>query len=70
MTYRSFYTTFYPETIRGIIMLTYLWGLRPSETLGIEMADVHLGIDNYIAIKQMKFYKIRIVTFNDRSPLL
>ena len=59
MTYRSFYTTFYPETIRGIIMLTYLWGLRPSETLGIEMADV-----------QMKFYKIRIVTFNDRSLLL
>jgi len=70
MTYRSFYTTFYPETIRGIIMLTYLWGLRPSETLGIEMADVYLGIDNYIAIKQMKFYKIRIVTFNDRSLLL
>ena len=70
MTYRSFYTTFYPETIRGIIMFTYLWGLRPSETLGIEMADVHLGIDNYIAIKQMKFYKIRIVTFNDRSLLL
>lgn len=34
------------------------------------MADVHLGIDNYIAIKQMKFYKIRIVTFNDRSLLL
>lgn len=51
-------------------MLTYLWGLRPSETLGIEMADVYLGIDNYIAIKQMKFYKIRIVTFNDRSLLL
>lgn len=70
MTYRSFYTTFYPETIRGIIMLTYLWGLRPSETLGIEMADVHLGTDNYIVIKQMKFYNTRIVTFNDRSLLL
>ena len=66
MTYRSFYTTFYPEAIRGIIMLTYLLGLRPSETLGIEMSDVHLGTDNYIVIKQTKFYKTRIVTFNDK----
>lgn len=66
MTYRSFYITFYPEAIRGIIMLTYLLGLRPSETLGIEMSDVHLGTDNYIVIKQTKFYKIRIVTFNDK----
>ena len=66
MTYRSFYTTFYPEAIRGIIMLTYLWGLRPSETLGIEMSDMHLGTDNYIVIKQTKFNKTRIVTFNDK----
>lgn len=66
MTYRSFYTTFYPEGIRGIIMLTYLLGLRPSETLGIEMSDIHLGIDNYILIKQTKFYKTRIVTFNEK----
>lgn len=66
MTYRSFYTTFYPEAIRGIIMLTYLLGLRPSETLGIEMSDVHLGTNNYIVIKQTKFYKTRIVTFNDK----
>lgn len=62
MTYSSFYTTFYPEAIRGIIMLTYLWGLRPSETLGIKMSDMHLGIDNYIMIKQTKFNK----TSNDK----
>lgn len=66
MTYSPFYTTFYPEAIRGIIMLTYLWGLRPSETLGIEMSAVHLDTDNYIVIKQTKFYKTRIVTFNDK----
>lgn len=66
MTFRTYYTTFYPEAIRGIIMLTYLLGLRPGETLGIEMSDVHLGTDNYIVIKQTKFYKTRIVTFNDK----
>ena len=66
MTFRTYYTTFYPEAVRGIILLTYLLGLRPGETLGIEMSDVHLGADNYIVIKQTKFYKTRIVTFNDK----
>lgn len=51
-------------------MLTYLWGLRPSETLGIKMSDMHLGTDNYIVIKQTKFNKTRIVTFNDKVAFM
>jgi integrase len=47
-------------------MLTYLLGLRPGETLKIELSDVHLANDNYILIKDTKFYKSRMVPFNDK----
>lgn len=65
MTYRKWFAKNHPEAIQGIIMLTYLLGLRPGETLKIEMSDVHLANDNYILIKDTKFYKSRIVPFND-----
>ena len=66
MTYRTSYTKVYPEAIRGIIMLTYFLGLRPGETLKIDMSDVHLGDENYILIKDTKFYKSRLVPFNNK----
>lgn len=66
MTYRKWFAKNHPEAIQGIIMLTYLLGLRPGETLRIEMADVHLENENYILIKDTKFYKSRIVPFNDQ----
>lgn len=66
MTYRRWFAKNHPEAIQGIIMLTYLLGLRPGETLKIEMSDVHLANDNYILIKDTKFYKSRIVPFNDK----
>lgn len=66
MTYRKWFAKNHPEAIQGIIMLTYLLGLRPGETLKIEMSDVHIANENYILIKDTKFYKSRIVPFNDR----
>jgi len=69
MTYRSNYVKIYPEAIRGIIMLTYFLGLRPGETLKIEMSDVHLGDENYILIKDTKFHKSRLVPFNNKVSM-
>lgn len=66
MTYRKWFAKNHPEAIQGIIMLTYLLGLRPGETLKIEMSDVHLTNENYILIKDTKFYKSRIVPFNEK----
>lgn len=66
MTYRKWFAKNHPEAIQGIIMLTYLLGLRPGETLRIEMSDVHLANENYILVKDTKFYKSRIVPFNDK----
>lgn len=66
MTHRSNYIKIYPEAIRGIIMLTYFLGLRPGETLKIEMSDVHLDDENYILIKDTKFFKSRLVPFNNQ----
>lgn len=66
MTYRKWFAKNHPEAIQGIIMLTYLLGLRPGETLKIEMSDVHLSNENYILIKDTKFYKSRIVPFNEK----
>jgi integrase len=50
-------------------MLTYFLGLRPGETLKIEISDVHLGDDNYILIKDAKYYKSRIVPFNNQVAM-
>jgi integrase len=65
-TYRRWFAKNHPQAIQGIIMLTYLLGLRPGETLRIELSDIHLANENYILIKDTKFYKSRIVPFNDK----
>ena len=69
MTYRSKYVKIYPEAIRAILMLTYFLGLRPGETLKIEISDVHLGDENYILIKDAKYYKSRFVPFNNQVAM-
>jgi len=55
--------------IYAILMLTYFLGLRPGETLKIEISDVHLGDENYILIKDAKYYKSRFVPFNNQVAM-
>lgn len=55
-----------PVCVKIILQVTYMLGLRPSETLKINTSDVHLNQEEmYIAIRETKFYKSRIVPFND-----
>jgi len=65
LTYRKRFNIIYPESMRIIFMVTYLLGLRPSETLKLCIADVHLGNENYAVIRLTKFHKSRIVPFNN-----
>lgn len=65
LTYRKRFNIIYPESIRIIFMVTYLLGLRPSETLGLCMSDIHLGSENYAVIRLTKFHKSRIAPFNN-----
>jgi site-specific recombinase XerD len=55
-----------PVCIKMILQVTYMLGLRPSETLSIKLSDIHLSRDEmYIVIRETKFYKSRIVPFNE-----
>lgn len=56
--------TIYPECVRVILMLTYFLGLRISETLALEIQDINLD-ECYLRIKCTKFYKERLVTYNE-----
>lgn len=64
MTYQKRPTIIYPECVRAILQLTYVLGLRISETMNLRMKDVDL-INCCITIHESKFYTSRIVTFNE-----
>jgi len=70
MTYRTRFNILYPESVRVILMLTYLLGLRPGETVKLCISDIHLGDDNYALIRESKFYKSRLVPFNKQVASL
>ena len=54
-----------PYLVRMALVLTYTLGLRVHETLSITLNDVDM--DNcVITIQQSKFYKSRLVPFNDQ----
>lgn len=58
-----------PICIRYILMITYLLGLRISETLSIKIKDIDLE-KMYVHIHCSKFYKSRLVTFNEQVTKL
>lgn len=63
LTYQKNRSKIYPECVRHILMLTYFLGLRIHETMSLKIQDINLK-DNYVHIRESKFYKSRIVTFN------
>lgn len=64
LTYQKRRSIMYPEMVFYALVFTYSMGLRIRETLKIELGDINLS-QSYIHIKQTKFYKSRLVTFNN-----
>ena len=63
LTCRTGRKNIHPHTLRYILMLTYMLGLRISETVELRVDDIDLG--NYtVLIRESKHHKSRIVTFN------
>lgn len=59
----------YPECVKTILQLTYVLGLRISETMKLQIK--HVDIPNQcVTITESKFYTSRIVTFNDEVKIL
>jgi len=70
LTYRKRFNILYPESVRAILMIIYLLGLRPGEAVKLCLSDIHLdGHDNYVLIRETKFYKYRMVPFNNQVAL-
>lgn len=63
LTYQKNHSCIYPECVRYILMLTYFLGLRIHETMSLKIRDVDLN-NRCVYIRESKFYKSRIVTFN------
>lgn len=55
--------TIYQECARCILQLTYFLGLRISETIKLQIGDIDFK-NKCITIRESKFFKTRIVTFN------
>jgi site-specific recombinase XerD len=54
-----------PYMVRTVLVLTYALGLRIHETLAITLADIDLE-KLVITIQQSKFFKSRLVPFNEQ----
>ncbi len=54
-----------PYMVRTSLILTYTLGLRVHETLSITLADIDMN-NMIITIRQSKFYKSRLVPFNQQ----
>ncbi len=63
LTYQKNRSTVYPECVQAILMTTYFLGLRIHETMSLKMRDINME-ESYAHIRESKFYKSRIVTFN------
>lgn len=68
--YRKRFNIYYPEVIQYMLKLTYMLGLRPSETVKLSISDIHLNDENYALIRDAKFHKSRLVTFNNQVSSL
>lgn len=65
LTYQKRKSHISPYMVRTILVLTYVLGLRLHETLTIKLNDI--DIDNLvITIRESKFYKSRLVPFNEQ----
>ena len=58
-------TPIFPECIKCIIQLTYFMGLRIGETMRLAVGDCDLE-SRCMLIRETKFYKSRIVTYNNQ----
>lgn len=64
LTYQKRKSSIPPICIQNILKLTYFLGLRLSETLSIKIDDIYFE-EKYIYIPDTKFYKSRLVPFNE-----
>lgn len=64
MTYQKRPSLTYPECVKAILQLTYVLGLRISETMNLRMKDIDMA-NCCITIRESKFYTSRVVTFNE-----
>jgi integrase len=55
-----------PIMVQTVLVLTYALGLRLHETLSIKLGDIDLN-NAVITIQQSKFYKSRLVPFNQET---
>lgn len=63
MEYQKNRSTIYPECVKMILQLTYFLGLRLHETMSLKLKDLNQP-ESYVYIRESKFYKSRIVTYN------
>ena len=54
-----------PYMVRVILILVYSVGLRLHEALSLKLSDIDL-MESVITIHQAKYYKIRLVPFNQQ----
>jgi len=65
LTYQTNRSHIAPYMVRTVLILTYALGLRIHETLSVTLSDIDM--DNLvITIQQSKFYKSRLVPFNQQ----
>lgn len=69
MSYQKCPSLIYPECVKAILQLTYVLGLRISETMNLRMNDVDIA-NCCITIHESKFYTSRVVTFNEEVKKL
>lgn len=65
LTYQKNQSFVKPYMVRNILILTYAIGLRLHETLEIKLEDIDLD-NRVITVKESKFYKSRLLPFNDQ----
>lgn len=65
MEYQKNRSAIYPECIKTILQLTYFLGLRLHETMSLKIKDLNQP-ESYAYIRESKFYKSRIVTYNHK----
>jgi len=69
LTYQKNKSHIQPFVIRIFLILTYTLGLRVHETLSITLGDMDMD-NQVITIQQSKFYKSRLVPFNQQVKKL
>lgn len=69
LTYQKHKSKTPPKCVQTILKLTYVLGLRISETVSLHVKDLNLH-ERYVLIRQTKFYKTRMVPFNEQVSLL